>query len=240
MIRGIYNSSAAMQYLMERTDTVANNLANANTVGFKRSDIAFNMYMTAEHATRRNQINDPLPRGELKTFVDHTQGALKQTANPLNIAIEGQGYFTIQTPEGTAWTRDGGFTMNEHGYLTTMDGYFVMGEWGPILLQGNNFSVSYEGDIVYDNQVVNRFLLQNFDKSDVLQKGSNLYFPRDEFIELSEANPLLKQGFIEASNVSVIKEMIAMITIQRQYQANEKAIRTNDEALQRTVRDIAR
>jgi flagellar basal-body rod protein FlgG len=227
-------------------DIVANNLANVDTAGFRRSDIAFNQFMSSEHALRRNQIEfEHLPPGSLQTFVDHTQAALRPTESPLHMAIDGEGYFTIQTPNGTAWNRDGSFTLNEIGYLSTMDGYLVMGEFGPIQLDGNNFSVSLDGDIVVENQVVNRFLIQNFDTNDVKLTGKNLFVPRDEFLDdvqaiVIEPNAVIKQGFLETSNVSIVREMVRMIAIHRQYQANERAIRTNDEALQRSVRDIAR
>ena len=163
MIRGIYNSSSAMQYLDEKLDIVANNLANTDTNGFKRSGVAFNQHMVAEQAKQRNQNKDPLPAGEIKSFIEYTQGPIKQTSNPLNFALDGDGFFTIQTPNGTAWTRDGSFTLNEQGYISTMDGNLVMGNYGPIKIDGKNFSVSDQGDIVVDNQVINKFLIQSFD-----------------------------------------------------------------------------
>jgi flagellar basal-body rod protein FlgG len=230
-----------MQYLDERMDVVANNLANVNTNGFKRSDIAFNQRMSAEQAKHRDQIKiDPLPVGETKTYIEYTQGPIQQTSNPLNFALDGSGFFTIQTPNGTAYTRDGAFTMNEHGYLTTIDGYFVMGNRGPIQVEGKSFSVSEDGQIVVDNFVMNQLTIQNFNITDLIQDGNNLYLPRHEFIANTETTAVVRQGFIEASNVNIVKEMIAMIAINRQYQANEKAIKTADEALNKSVNQIAR
>jgi flagellar hook-basal body protein len=86
---------------------VANNLANVDTKGFKRSGIAFNQQMVAEQAKFRNQIDiDPLPQGRIKTYTENTQGPIKQTSNPLNFALDGTGYFTLQTPNGVAFTQD--------------------------------------------------------------------------------------------------------------------------------------
>ena len=241
MVRGIFYSSSAMQYLDEKMDIVSNNIANANTNGFKRSGVAFNMHMVAEQAKLRDQIfTDPLPKGEIKSYVEYTQGHLQQTTNPLNFALEGSGFFSVQTPQGTAWTRDGAFSMNEEGFLTTMDGYYVLGTYGPIRVEGKSFSVSDMGDIVVDNQIVNKFQVQDFDINDVIQRGDNLFFAKDEFIDITDGNAFVKQGYLEGSNVSIVKEMIEMIAINKQYQANDKAIKTNDDALQKAVRDIAR
>ena len=243
MISGIYNSSSAMQYLDEKMDVVANNLANMSTNGFKKSGVAFNQRIVEEQAKLRDSIStEPLPEGQIKTYVDTSQGPIQQTGNPLNFALDGQGFFTILTPEGYAWTRDGAFVHDEDGYLTTMDGYHVIGEYnGPIRLFGQSFSLSDQGDIVIDNQVVNRFLIQNFDMSEVYQSGSNLYRPKAySIMYFDEPNAMIRQGCLESSNVNMVQEMISMITINRQYTAQERAIRTNDEALNKAVNNIAR
>jgi len=241
MIRGIYYSSSAMQYLDEKLDVVANNLANSETTGFKRSGIAFNQQLVAEQAKYRNQIDtDPLPQGTIKTYIENTQGPIKQTSNPFNFALEGRGYFTLQTPNGVAWTRDGSFTMNEDGYLTTMDGNFVMGDYGPILIDGKKFTMSDHGDIIIDNIIINKLQIQDFSKDSVVQKGSNLLYPKGNTMLFTDPEAKIRQGYLESSNISIVKEMISMISINRQYQANERAIRTNDEALQKAVSQIAR
>ncbi|MCL1826671.1 MAG: flagellar hook-basal body protein [Candidatus Cloacimonetes bacterium] len=241
MIKGIYYSSSAMQYLDEKLDVIANNLANADTSGFKRSGVAFNQQLTAEQAKYRNQIDSsPLPEGTIKTYVENTQGPIKQTSNPFNFALDGTGYFTVQTPNGVAWTRDGAFTMNEEGYLTTLDGNYVMGDYGPIRAEGKKFSVSDQGDIIVDNIVVNKLLLQDFHKDSVVQKGGNLYFPKGDYMMFKDPDANIRQGYLESSNVSIVKEMIAMIAVNRQYQANDKAIKTQDDALGRAASQIAR
>ena len=243
MIRGLYYSSSAMQYLDEKLDVVANNLANVETTGFKKSGVLFNQHMVAEQAKIRDQITiDPLPKGEIRTYIDTAQGGIRQTGNPLNFAIDGDAYFTIQTPDGIAFTRDGNFSHDDEGYITTMDGYPVIGEYnGPIRLFGADFSVSDSGDIVIDNHVVNRFLMHNFDINDVVPKGQNLYFAKNwQEIDFIEPDAFIRQGYLETSNVNIVKEMISMIAINRQYQANEKAIRTNDEALNKAVNNIGR
>jgi len=243
MIRGIYNSSSAMQYLDEKLDVIANNLANVNTAGFKRSGIAFGQQMVAEQAKHRDQITmDALPEGNIQTYVETTQGGVKQTGNSLNFALDGDGYFTVMTANGIAYTRDGSFTMDDDGYLTTMDGFAVLGEFNsPIRPFDKSFSVSDTGDVVIDNTVVNKFLIVDFDINEVVQRGHNLYFPKDfSSQEFREPSAQVRQGFLEDSNVQIVQEMISMIAVNRQYQAQEKAIRTNDDALNKAVNNIAR
>jgi len=243
MIRGIFNSSSAMQYLDEKLDVVANNLANVNTTGFKRSNIAFHQQMVAEQAKIRDQIHtDPLPTGTIHTYVETTQGGLKETANPLNFALEGEGYFAVMTANGVAYTRDGSFTMDDDGYLTTADGFAVLGEYNsPIRPFDKPFSVSNNGDVMIDNTVVNKFLIVDFENDQVVQRGHNLYFPKD-FAEQTFKEPTaqVKQGYLEDSNVQIVQEMISMIALNKQYQAQDKAIKTNDEALNKAVNNIAR
>jgi len=240
MVRGIYYGSSAMQYLDEKMDIVANNLANVETNGFKRSNVAFNMHMVAEQAKQRDQIKNELPQGKIFSYLEDTPGVIKQTSNPFNFALEGKGFFTIQTPEGIAFTRDGAFSMNEEGYLTTMDGNYVLGGYGPIRLEGKKFSLSDQGDILADNLILDKFLLADFHMDDLVSKGKNLLVPKMPGLEINEAQPLVKQGYLELSNVSIVNEMINMIAINRQYQANDKAIKTNDDALQKAVSQIAK
>ncbi len=240
MIRGIYNSSSAMQYLQEKMDIVSNNLANTDTKGFKRSGVAFNQLMVAEQAKQRNQIKDPLPGGEIISYIENTQGPIKQTNNPLNMAIQGDGYFAVQTPEGKAWTRDGAFSMDSMGYIVTMNGDYLMGENGPIQINGKKFSISDQGDVMVDGQVINKVMIENFNLKQVVQTGNNLLKAKNIDIDYEQASFLVKQGYLESSNVSIVKEMVDMIAINRQYQANEKAIKTNDEALNKAVNNIAR
>ncbi|MDD4155550.1 MAG: flagellar hook-basal body protein [Candidatus Cloacimonetes bacterium] len=240
MIRGIYNSSSSMQYLQEKMDIVANNLANVNTAGFKRSGVLFNQHMVAEQAKQRNQNKDPLPEGNIISYIENTQGAVKETGNPLDLSLTGKGFFSIQTPEGKAWNSEGSFTLDSMGYMTTMNGDYLMGDYGPIQVNGEKFSISDNGDVMVDNNVVNKIKIENFDLNDVVQIGDNLLKSKDDNLQLVKSDALVKQGYLEISNVSIVKEMVEMIALHRQFQANEKAIKTNDEALNKAVNNIAR
>jgi flagellar basal-body rod protein FlgG len=240
MIRGIYTNSSAMQYLQEKMDVVANNVANSTTNGFKRSGLFQDQLMGAEQANNRNKIQQALPEGEIKTYVEFTQGGSIATNNKLDFSIGGDGFFSIQTPNGTAYTRDGQFTVNQEGVLVTASGYPVLGKAGQINVQGEKISVSEEGIISIDGTEVNKFDMKSFDIKQGEQREDNLWITKNQDVEVKDANPQIRQGYLETSNVSIVKEMVDMIAIQRWYQANERSIRTNDDALNKAVNQIAR
>jgi flagellar basal-body rod protein FlgG len=233
-------NSSAMQYLQEKMDVVSNNLANSNTTGYKRNGLFIDQLIGAEQANIRNQIKQPLPVGELKTYTEFTQGGVRETQNKFNFAINGDGFFTIQTPDGVAYTRDGQFTVNEQSILTTVNGYPVMGQSGTIKVEGEKFSVTEDGTIAINNQIVDKFDIKSFKINEGVQMSDNLWRPKDDQVEVQTVNPDVKQGYLELSNVSVIKEMVDMISIQRWHNVNERAIRTNDDALNKAVNNIAR
>jgi flagellar basal-body rod protein FlgG len=240
MIRGIYMNSSAMQYLEEKMDVVANNLANSDTSGFKRNGMFINQLMGAEQANIRNEIKQPLPAGELKTYTEYTQAGIRDTQNKFDLAINGDGFFTIETSDGLAYTRDGRFVMGPDGILSTINGYHVMGESGAINLEGEKFSVTEDGEIVINNQIVDKLSINSFDIKEAVQMGDNLWKTKNDDVEVYPTNPEIKQGYLEISNVSIVKEMVSMIAIQRWYNANEKAIKTNDDALNKAVNNIAK
>lgn len=240
MIRGIYKNASSMQYLESRLEVVSNNLANSNTNGFKRSGVLFDQVFNSEqHLVANNTPNIKLPDGEIKTYQDSEQGSLRETGNTLNFAINGTGYFTIQTPNGTAYTRDGQFSINGQGMLVTSDGYNVLGESGPITVGQKDMAVSDAGDIMVDGNVINKFQIKNFDTRESKQIGNNLYKLADDSAAKTVASTV-KQGYLENSNVNVVEEMVSMITTQRYYEANHRVLRAQDDTLSKAVNEVAR
>lgn len=240
MIRGIYTNSSAMQYLQEKMDIVANNLANSNTNGFKRNGLFINELMDAQQANIRNKINQPLPEGEIQSYTENTQGPLRETKNKLDFALNGDGFFSVQTPEGIQYTRDGQFTVSPEGLLVTPNGYQVIGQSGPIAIQGEKIEVADNGLIMVDGSVTNKFDVKTFDVKDALQQSNNLWKLREDGVQVEPSQASVKQGYIENSNVQIVKEMVDMIAVQRWYNVNERSIRTNDDALNKAVNQIAR
>lgn len=177
-----------------------------------------------------------------KIATDYTSGSLIETGNKLDIALKGDGFFKVQTPNGVAFTRDGSFTLNANGELVTNEGYAILGQNGPIVLGQHSFEVNEYGDIIIEGQVENRLDIVRIDNKEYLRKqGNNLYRIIDN-IQPQEA-PFEGQvlaGYLETSNVNTIKEMVNLITAQRSYESNQKVIKTQDELLEKVVNELGR
>lgn len=255
MIRGLYTSGWSMLANSKKMDVISNNLANASTNAYKKDTVVFESF--PEVLTRRlNDFRSGTNRsgiigtmelssdvGEIFTY--YQQGQLAKTENPLDLAIQdgGTSFFTISADDGNGnvrqyYTRDGSFKLSADGRLITADGYTVMGENGPIVLSNGDFTVRPDGTIVQDGEVVDRLLIRDFVDTTVLRKvGSNLV----EALEGAEDRPftgVVAQGYLEQSNVNVVKEMVDMITVTRAYEANQKVIQAQDSTLEKAVNQV--
>jgi flagellar basal-body rod protein FlgF len=280
LIRGLYTGASGMVVQMGHLDAIANNLANVDLTGYKRDtpvDKAF-----PELLLRR--MNDDgvytFPLGSVDTtpivgrlgtgvelnevFTVFEQGPMKQTENPFDLALEGQGFFAIGTDAGERYTRNGSFLLNDEGYLVTKNGELVLGENGPLQLKKNNFIIDQDG-VVWQNAAlagderrlvsleenewqslerVDRLRLVNFERTRYLKKqGNSMWASTEESgpatVDFPE-RPKLRQGFLEGANVNVVTEMVRMIEVNRSYEANQKLIQTEDALLGRLVNDVIR
>lgn len=258
MIRGLYTSSAGMQVEALRQEAIANNLANANTAGFRR-DLAIMEARKGLKLKRTNvpTSNDPLahtkrvPIGTLGTGVvvermvkDFKQGDMRQTENPYDLALQGKGFFTLQSSTGeTLYTREGQFTRSGDGRLVDKVGNALMGSNGPIIVNGK-FQVGEDGSYAIDGQTVGRLALADFAEPDLdLEKRGDTAFRFNTAGGRQPGVPdkvAVYQGTLEAANVNSVHEMVDMITALRQYEANQKAVQSQDETLSRAVNDIAK
>jgi flagellar basal-body rod protein FlgG len=264
-----------------RLDAVANNLANVDTDGYKK-DIAAHKAFPELLMRRMNDDGvyrhpfgsaDEAPIiGRLGTgvefseiFTDLQQGAMKETGSDFDIALDGGGFFTVQTPWGERYTRNGSFHLGKEGFLETKEGYPVLGESGPIRIKANNFQVDKEGRVWInaeyaddpsvmvsreDNTWGQTVLLDSlkiveFDVPRYLQKqGSSLYrstdVSGDARIMTEASRPRVVQGFVEGSNVDPVMEMVQMIEVNRAYEANQKVIQNSDSMLGVLINQVAR
>jgi len=267
-VKGIYTALSGAMAQSLQMDTIANNIANVNTPGFKRDAQVFNEYLTANE---KEQTGMPVPRipasiesfydmqgGDKSfvdakgTFTDHSQGTLKHTGNPLDIAIDGDGFFEIATPDGVKLTRAGNFTMDGNGKLVTKEGHFVLASGGDganpdarsISLNGSEpLTVNDQGDIFNGTQLVARISVVNVADKDGLEKiGNSLYgFKKGHNPEImARANPSVKAGFVEGSNVNVVQEMTDMIKTQRIFESTQKAISAYDSMNDKLVNIVGK
>ena len=260
MIKGLYTSAAGMLPMPYRQDLIANNLANANTPGYKQdrafiralvdADLYLNEYQIASTGTppRMVNISPPAFRASVgnssqvvQMVTEFTQGAMDVTDIDFNLAIEGDGFFTVQTPGGVRYTRGGNFSMDPDGNLVTIQGHQVLGITGPLNVQGGKLKVQQNGDVYVDDIIIGSLQISDFDKPYELNKVTdNLYIPRGGPGARPAENFTVKQGMLEKANAHPIDQLVSMIELQRSFEFGQRAISLQDETLHQAVTQIAR
>lgn len=241
MIKGLYSSSAST--MMAKIEVVANNLSNIHTDGFKR-DSTFIEMLKATATPEPGAPWEPGNQQRLGRGIDFTGGALKETHNPLDVALPGAGFFVVQTPHGERYTRNGNFTISQDGTLVTREGFSVMGSEGAIrfpdvqkVLNGTVL-VSPTGEIVLDKLPVGTLRIVEFEEPQKLLKAGASLFARtvdDDPRMIDHPAPDVRQGYLEESNVDGISELIEMIQILRSFESNQKAVLAQDQTLERSM-----
>jgi len=235
MNRGIYPALSGGIAYERLLSVISNNVANLNTSGYKIDRPIFRVDTPSSTQGAASLGNNP-HRDKFFTeidriFTDFGSGAIKQTGNTLDIAIEGDGFFVVSTPDGQRYTRSGAFTLNSSNTLTTMDGHMVMGESGPIVLGEGSVVIDPEGGVSVNGTEINRLKIVDFDKPYNLQKDNNNMFKGTG--EKPAEGYSVVQGAIELSNVNPVKEMAAMIEVLRGYESYRKVMTTIDETTAR-------
>ena len=255
MIRGWYTGASGMNAQQNRLDAISNNLANVDTAGYKRDIVVSKSF--PELLIRRTNADGvyEIPNGmgsadaapvigklglgveTNESYIDFTQGSFKLTNTSTDIALSGKGFYTIETPNGERYTRNGDFFIGKEGILETKDGYPVLGENGIIKLENDRFMVNQDGVILSeDGEEIDRFKVVRFDNERYLQKmGESLYSTNDIAgpAHIAEGNerPVFIQNYSETSNVNVVNEMVQMIEVNRAYEANQKTITSEDSMM---------
>ncbi len=246
MIRGLYTAASGMLAEAERSDVTSNNLANANTAGFKK-DVAVTKDFANILISRVNDGGEAPVIGGMGTgvVVDevatmYTGGSIRTTGNAFDLAIEGKGFFAVQTPQGLRYTRNGTFAKSIRNQLVTSDGYQVLGENGPITIDGNKMSVDENGRVLVDNEVVGQLRMTEFaDEKQLSKEGASLFIAA-QGAQGQPATGSVVQGALEQSNVNVVGEMVNLITNYRSYEINAKVVRSHDDLLAKAANDIAK
>lgn len=256
MLRGLYTAWTGMVNEQKRLDVVSKNLANADTYGYKADSVssqAFDQLLTlkirdgsqAYHNQAIGTMSLGVKVGEV--YTDFAQGSVRNTGGTFDVALSGNGFFTISYTNSrgqtsTRYTRDGSFQVTKDGYLVDTEGNRVQGKGGDIRIDTNakNVSIDKDGTITADGTVVDQLQITDFADYDYLVKlGDNMYTTVDGARETASTADVM-QGYTEQSNVNVVSEMVDMITITRAYEANQKMIRAMDSMMDKAVNAVGR
>lgn len=258
MVKGLYTAYTGMINEQHRMDVLTNNLANASTNGYKKegatsqsfdSILAFKIKDTSEGAgiTRRMGYHHPgVKIGE--GYTDFSQGPIKNTENTFDLALSDSGFFAVSytNKEGetsTKYTRDGGFTLTQRGDLVTRDGDAVLDVNGrPIRIDPLlSAEINTSGEIIQDGGVVATIQVTDFEDYNYLERfGENYFQPIEGARELDEVESQIYSGYLETSNISMVSEMVNMITVSRAYESNQKVITTYDSTLDIAVNQLGK
>lgn len=223
MISGIYHLIDTSLVQQLRFETVSNNIANLNTTGFKKRMLSFDRALTQNY----------------KAPSDLSPGPLRQTGNNLDVALDTHGFFEIQTPEGSCFTRDGAFTRNAEGLLVNRSGYPVLGQNGPIQIEGQNVEIGLDGQVRVDGSSVDTLRIVDFENPLKLKNigASAFKYDGDAAEVRTAADVRIHQGYLEGANVDPTQEMIKMIEVFRTFESAQKAIQCIDEMNSKMVND---
>lgn len=275
MITGLYSSASGMIVHMKVQDVIASNLANSMLPGSKRENVVIRSFpdvtLNATYRGLPESLEDPRYThaiGRIGTgagvdwvYTDYSQGTMTHTGNPSDVAMMGDGYFTVLTPDGARYTRNGHFYRDNQGYLVTPEGHLLAGQGvnanghiGPIQIDSPDFYINERGEVRQDTfdpvtgvktgtVLVDQIRVVAFDNPDLLFKeGNNLYRldgnPADHIV--APAKLKVAQGFVEQSNALPTTEMIYLMDSQRAFEANSRVLRSTDETLRRAVNDVGR
>jgi flagellar basal-body rod protein FlgF len=242
---GIYLAASGFLGQQKRLEIIANNLANANTAGYK-ADMPVFRIAAPSSATRgpgwEGPASFPTPMATPHVATDFSQGPLTQTGNPLHVALVDEGFFEVQTPQGPRYTRKGDFTRTADGRLVTHTGHPVMGEGGPITLTEGEITIDRSGSLFVDEIEQGRFRVVTFrENGNLVKEGDSLFAPAGETPDVLGAEEVeVRQGYLEGSNVNAIREMILMVEALRSFEDHQKMIHTFDSAHQSAVNEIGR
>ncbi len=254
MVRGLYTAATGMNVQAKRLEVISNDLANTTTTGYKKDvavvasfqDVLMSRLNDTQNGTPNNGTIGKITYGAKidEIYTDFTQGSIISTGEMVDVAIQGNGFFVVQTPNGEAYTRDGNFSINQYGELVTKEGYPVMGLEGAITLgeeflsTGGQVLINSQGEITLDEGYIDTLEVVSFEDNKSLTKmNDNLYSGTGARLPFEGS---LVQGYLETANVNPVTAMVDMITVSRAYETNQKMIQVQDSLLGKAVNELGR
>ena len=252
MLDGMRMATEGMLQMSVRQDIVTNNLANVGTAGFRKESLVVESFseVMAREATGKGEVTGGgglENRGGVRhRSITHTgQGALKETGNAFDLAISddvGKAYFTVQDASGKLkFTRGGAFKLHPtSGHLVTSDGNMVLGQRGPIKANGSDFKVTDDGRVVIDGKEVDKLLISQLDDPNAIDRTNGSSFTVNGQSVTAAKDFRIKQGYTEQANFNALTEMVELMQTMRNFEANQKALQSHDQRLQKTVNELGR
>ncbi|HVP14713.1 MAG TPA: flagellar hook basal-body protein [Terriglobales bacterium] len=228
-LEGIVNTARSLSYYSRLQEVTANNLANANSDGFKADRLA-------AHATRGSGHPVPVETTDLE------QGSLKNTGRPLDVALEGQGFLVVRTPNGDRLTRGGSLRLDGAGLLVDAHGRPVLGtEDGPILVNGTKVEVLADGTVLVDRAPAGQLRIATVEDPTTLRKeGAGCFVPAGPLVPVPPTDTVVHQGAVEEANLDPLLSMVELVNIQRGYAANVEALKAMDSVLGEVTNEVGK
>lgn len=252
MIRSLHTAEKAMQMEQVRIDALANNLANANSSGFRQilTRVAERGAAGGEGPDRQAAVQTQksdfwpqIPALDMSHAMDPRSGPVVATGRMTDVALMGRGFFAVATPEGERYTRNGSFGLNENRQLVTADGHLVQGDGGALTLAGSEFAITPDGNVLVDGSQVGRLKIVDFPEPTKLEHlGANLLTaPEGQTpTAVPAAEAAVAQAHLEGSNVNPVDTLVAMIAAQRAFEVHARVLSTEDEILSKSVNNLPR
>jgi flagellar basal-body rod protein FlgF len=233
MDSGYYAAAAGLAAQTQALELVAHNLANLSTTGYRGQQTTFRSLLAGHGSVNANPLNIAINNfGVLSgSRLDLTSGSLVSTGNPLDVAVAGSGFFSVQSAQGVLYTRDGSFHLTSTGQLVTSQGNAVLGEQGPVTLPGGSVAISSDGTISVNGSVVDTLKLAEFSPGTNLTAVGNATYSAPEGSAVDAAESSVRQGMLEGSNVSPTEGVVQLITVQRNAEMLSRALSALDGQL---------
>ena len=240
-----YIALSRQMALWKQMDLVSNNMANMNTAGYKGDDAVFTSYLVDTRGGAADIVGNPLYfTMDYASYKDFSEGMIAHTGNKFDVAIQGNAFFSVDTPQGELYTKKGQFTLNSDGAISTIDGFPILSENGTpffIAPEETQLIITETGEVMTENGSLGRIKMATFADNQLLSKVGDTMFAMKEgnTAEFNTGNYKLVQGSIEKSNVNGVNEMTKLIKVQRAYEYVQQMIDTEHERLSNTIQAYA-
>ena len=240
------SAASGMRARMESLEMLANNIANSSTGGYKGDREFYSLYVAAEAAEPSEQGLSPVPDQQPlidKRWTDYSQGNLRETNNPLDVALEGQGFLEVNGPNGLLYTRNGSLRTTASGLLTTADGYPLRTKAGATiqLTSASPVAIDADGSVRQDGQNLGQLSVVDYPDRQILDKqGMNYFFNADSKFKATTSTATIHQGHIEESNVGPAESAVRLVDVMRQFESLQKALGIGSDMNKYVIEEVAR